>query len=156
MRRFLVSALISALAAGWFVVAAGPSAAASCEVLKRREVEKAIGRKVKIGPAADGVGGECSFSVRGAPLDVVKVWVLEGDDATTGYKVGAQLASDDATHPRGIGDKAVYTGEPFNTLYVLDGETLVYVQYYLVSGDDSPAKVRRAVVQMTKKVLKRV
>jgi hypothetical protein len=135
--------------------AAVASAGESCEYLERAEVQKAIGHKVKLGPAPDGVGGECAFRVRGAGSDVVNVWVLEGDDAKTGYDVGKQLAGDEAEKVRGVGDKAVYTGDPLNTLYALDGDTLVYLQYYVLFGDDSPKDVKRAVVKLTKKALAR-
>lgn len=86
---------------------------------------------------------------------MVNVWVLEGGDAKTGFDVGTQLAGKHSK-VRGIADKAVYTGDPFNTLCVLDRDTFVYLQYYEFSGSDSVAKIRHAVFQMTRKVLKRV
>jgi len=155
-RRLSVLILCAAAAfAGYALAPVSAPAAEKCDVLRKGEVEKAIDAKVKVGPPADGIGGKCSFIVREHPADVVKVWVLEGDDAKTGFDVGTQLAGKHSK-VRGFGDKAVYTGDPFSTLYVLDGDTLVYLQYYEFSGSDSPAKIRRAVFQMTRKVLKRV
>ena len=159
MPRLRSSLLVCALAAGLVATStSGVAAGQQCDLLRKKEVEKAIDRKVKIGPPATGIGGECSFTVRGQATDTVSLWVLEGDDAKTGYEVGEDLAGDDAEKIDGLGDKAVYTGHPFNTLYVLDDDTLVYLQYYLLSGFDEEREkaVRRAVVQMTKKVLKRI
>jgi hypothetical protein len=157
MRRFVASLVTGALASALFVAGApGAGAGEQCDLLRKKEVEKAIDRKVKVGPPATGLGGECSFTVRGEPLDTVNLWLLEGDDAKTGYEVGEDIAGDDAEEIDGLGDKAVYTGDPFNTLYVLDGDNLVYLQYYLFTGEESEDDVRRAVVQMTKKVLKRI
>jgi hypothetical protein len=155
MRRFLTTLFACAVALP-LIVDAPASAGESCDLLKRKEVEKAIDRKVKIGPPADGLGGECSFTVRGEPLDIVNVWVLEGDEAEQGYENGVSLAGDDAERVKGVGDKAVYTGSPFNTLYAMDGDTLVYLQYYLFGGEATDAEVKRAVIKLTKKALKRV
>ena len=155
MRRFLTT-LFSCAVALPLIVDAPAAAGESCDLLKRKEVERAIDRKVKVGPPADGLGGECSFSVRGEPLDVVNVWVLEGDDAEMGYETGVSVAGDDADRVKGVGDKAVYTGSPFNTLYAMDGDTLVYLQYYLFSSEATDEEIRRAVIKLTKKALKRV
>jgi hypothetical protein len=156
MRRFVAHTVIAAVVVAAVISSAAVATAGeSCDFLKRSEVERAIDRKVKIGPAPDGVGGECSFSLRGSPSEVVNVWVLHGDEAEQGYDVGRQLAGDDAERVRGVGDRAVYTGDPFNTLYAIEDDTLVYLQYYLVFTDESPKKIKRAVVSLTKKVLRR-
>ena len=157
MHRLRSSLVICALAAG--LVTAGSSGAGAgeqCDFLKKKEVEKAIDRKVKIAPVPTGVGGECAFTVRGAPLDVVNLWVLEGDDAKTGFEIGKDLAGDDAVRVGNLGDKNVYTGSPFNTLYVLDDDTLVYLQYYLFTGEATEDEIQRSIVQLTKKALKRI
>ena len=149
MARSLALAL--AVLCGWASGAAagdGPS----CDLLKTREVRKAIGHGVQPGDPPTGIGGECSFTVKGSPLDVVNVWLIEGDDAEVGYEVGTQF---DGKKMDGLGDKAFYVEDPFNTLYVLDGDVLVYLQYYQASGDDTEADIERAVIAMTKKVLAR-
>jgi len=160
MRSLLARIVAVTLAASLALVgvmAESAGAAKRCQYLKRAEVERAIGRRVKVGPAPIGVGGVCSFTVRGAPLDVVNIWLLEGDDAQTGFDTGKELAGDDAEPVDGLGDEAVYTGEPFNTVYVLQDDTLVYLQYYLLSSDDaSPAEIEQAVVELTEKVLGRL
>jgi hypothetical protein len=138
------------------VLADSAGAAKGCRYLKRTAVERAIDRRVKVGPAPTGVGGECSFTVRGAPADVVNVWVLEGDDAEAGFETGKELAGDDAVTIDGLGDEAVYTGSPFNTVYALQDGTLVYVQYYLLTGDASDDEIQQAVEALTRKVLDRV
>lgn len=138
------------------VVADSASAAKKCSYLKRAEVEREIGRRVKAGPVPTGVGGACSFTVRGAPADVVNVWVLEGDDAESGFETGKDLSGDDAVTIDDLGDEAVYTGSPFNTVYALQDGTLVYVQYYLLTGDASEDDVQKDVVELTSKVLDRI
>jgi hypothetical protein len=139
------------------VVVAPPASAGetTCDVLKRGEVQRAIGHKVKSADPPSGVGGACSFTVKGAPGDMVNVWVLEGDEAETGFDVGKQLGGDDAVDVPKLGDDAVYLGEPLNTAYVLDDGTLVYLQYYVFSGDDSPKQIKRAVVTLTERALER-
>ena len=157
MPRLRSSLFVCALAAGLVATSAhAASAGEECEYLRKKEVEKAIDRKVKIGPEPTGVGGECSFTVRGAPLDVVNLWVLEGDEAKTGYKIGEGFFGDGDVRIRNLGDKAFYLASPFNTLYVLEDDTLVYLQYYLFSGEATDEEIQDAVVKLTKKALKRV
>ena len=157
MGQFIAKTLAAAVVVSFVTFSAAVATAGeSCDYLKQSEVQKAIGRKVRIGPAPDGIGGECTFLVRGAETDVVNVWVLEGDDAKEGYKTGVRLAEPDAERVKGVGDRAVYMGDPFNTLYALKDDTLVYVQYYLPFNDDeSPKDIKRAVVKLTKKALRR-
>ena len=154
LARFVACALVASVAV--IVLASDSAGAGSCDLVRRREVQRAIDRRVKEGPAPTGVGGECSFTVRDAPADVVNVWLLEGDDARAGFETGEELAGDDAEQIDGLGDEAVYLGDPFNTVYALDGDTLVYVQYYLLSDDDvTPEQVQDAVVTLARKALRR-
>jgi hypothetical protein len=55
----------------------------------------------------------------------------------------------------GFGKKAFYVGGGLNTLYVLKGDTLVYVQYVALDLDDQ-AVFKDAVTQMMKIVLQRI
>ena len=152
--RFVACALVVSAA----IVGTDPAGAGSgCDLLRRREVERAIDRRVKEGPAPDGLGGECSFVVRDAATDFVNVWLLEGDDVQTGFENGEELAGDDAESIDGLGDEAVYMGDPFNTVYALEGDTLVYLQYYGFFDEDevTPEQVQDAVVTLAKKALRR-
>jgi hypothetical protein len=149
MARLLALSLAALLA---WTSGAGAGDAPSCDVLKPREVKKATGHAVRSTGPALGVGGECTFTVKGSPLDVVSVWVIEGDDAEPGYELGTQF---DGKKVDDIGDEAFYVEDPFNTLYVLDDDVLVYLQWYQPSGDDTAEKIERAVIRMTKKVLSR-
>jgi len=154
----VVAILISGAAVATFRprdAAAASGGAQQCDVLTRREVQRAIGHRVEPGDPPMGVGGRCSFSVRGAPTDLVSVWVLEGDDAQTGFEVGKKLGGEDAVAVPKLGEDAVYLGDPLNTAYVLDDGTLVYLQYYVLSGDDSAQDIKRAVVSLTGKALDR-
>jgi hypothetical protein len=150
-KTVVAAVVVAVISLGAAVATAGES----CDLLKRLEVERAIDRKVKLGPTPAGIGGECTFQVRGAKSDVVNVWVLHGDEAEEGYANGRELAGDDAERVRGVGDRAVYMGEPFNTLYAIEDDTLVYTQYFLLFTDESPKKIKRAVVTLTKKALAR-
>jgi hypothetical protein len=81
--------------------------------------------------------------------------VLDGEDAETALKVGKELGGKDAVDVPKLGEDAIYLDDPLNTAYVLDDETLVYLQYYVFSSDDTPKEVKKAVVAMTKKALRR-
>ena len=151
----VLSLVTGALVAGALGATAAGAAAPPCDVLRRTEVERAIGHRVKGADPPSGVGGACSFTVKGASGDTVNVWVLEGDDARIGFEVGKELGGDDAVPVPKLGDDAVYIGEPLNTAYVLDDDTLVYLQYYVFSGDDTPKQVKRAVVALTERALDR-
>jgi hypothetical protein len=143
----LVAASIGASTAG--------AGGTTCDVLKQGEVERAIDHDVTPADPPQGIGGTCSFTVDGAPADAVNVWVLDGEDAETALKVGKELGGKDAVDVPKLGEDAIYLDDPLNTAYVLDDETLVYLQYYVFSSDDTPKEVKKAVVAMTKKALRR-
>jgi len=126
-----------------------------CDVLSVTEVERAIGHPVTPTDPPKGVGGACAFTVDGAPADAVNVWVLHGDDAEEGFEVGQQIGSDDAVELPTLDDDAFYLGDPLNTAYVLRDGTLVHLQYYVFSGDDTPKQIKKAVVKMVKRAIKR-
>jgi hypothetical protein len=136
-------------------VSAAGAGGTTCEVVKEAEVERAVGHDVTAADPPQGVGGTCSFTVDGSPADAVNVWVLDGDDAKTALEVGKQIGGKDAVDVPKLGDDAIYLGDPLNTAYVLKDGTLVYLQYYVFSGDDSPKQIKRAVVAMTKKAIRR-
>lgn len=154
LARILLSG--AALASAIVLSSAGLAHAADgCSVLRRSAVERAVGAKVKPGDAPTGVGGECSFTVKGHPADVVNVWVLEGDEAESGFRNGEEIGGDDAVPVPKLGEDAFYIGDPFNTAYVLEDGTLVYLQYYVFSGDATPKEIKRAVVSLTGQALTR-
>ena len=151
--RLFTRVAIAAAALSLIVTSSGMSSAGAganrCDVLTRREVQRAIGHPVTVAEAPSGVGGRCSFVVKGAPTDMVNVWVLDGDDAEAGFEVGKQIGGEDAVRVPKLGRDSVYIGDPLNTAYVLEDGTLVYLQYYVFSGDDSAKDIKRAVVTLT-------
>ena len=54
-----------------------------------------------------------------------------------------------------LGEDAIYLGDPLNTAYTLKDGKLVYLQYYVFAGDDTPKQIKKAVVAMTKKAIRR-
>ena len=136
-------------------VSAAGAGGTTCEVVKEAEVERAVGHDVTATEPPQGIGGTCSFTVDGSPADAVNVWVLDGEDAKTALKVGKQIGGKDAVDVPKLGDDAIYLGDPLNTAYALKDGTLVYLQYYVFTGDDSPKQIKRAVVAMTKKAIRR-
>lgn len=124
-------------------------------MLRRSAVEAAIGAMVKPADPPTGVGGECSFTVKGHPADAVNAWVLEGDEAEAGFRNGEEIGGDDAVPVPRLGKDAFYIGDPFNTAYVLDDGTLVHLQCYVLSGDATPKQIKKAVVSLTKRTLSR-
>lgn len=155
--RLAAPATALLVAGAGFAVGGGIAAAGdeSCDVLKEAEVERATGHLVTAADPPEGVGGACSFAVEGSPADTVNVWVLEGDEADEGFRTGEQIGGDDADELPKLGEDAVYLDDPLNTAYVLRDGTLVYLQYYVFSGDDTPKQIKKAVVKMTKTAIRR-
>jgi hypothetical protein len=163
VNRQLVKVLAVAVVGAVLVVvpsAAGASVAAansSCKFLKASEVARAIGTKVKKGPNPPGPSTTqvCSYIPRHSTLpSSVNVWVQSGDASAIGFSTAktAFKANIESTHS--LGSKSFYVGGGINTAYVLKGNTLVYVQYVNLQGD--AAKIKTAVIKLTKLVLHRV
>lgn len=139
-------------AAGASVVAAN----SNCKYLKASEVARAIGTPVKKGPNPPGPSSThvCSYVPKQSPLpQAVNVWVQSGGASSIGFSTAktAFKANLEATHS--LGGKSFYVSGGINTAYVLKGNTLVYVQYVNLNGD--PAKIKAAVIKLTKLVVRR-
>lgn len=163
MNRHLVKVLaVVTLGAslGLVPAAAGASVAganSNCKYLKASEVAHAIGTKVKKGPNPPGPSTTqvCSYIPRHSTLpSSVNVWVQSGDASSIGFSTAKTAFKDNIESTHSLGSKSFYVGGGINTAYVLKGSTLVYVQYVNLRGD--AAKIKAAVIKLTKLVLHRV
>jgi hypothetical protein len=156
---FAAVALTASVAPVGATVAAKPNA---CKVLKASEVTRVIGfpatRLVdqQQGPPGSGI---CGYSLDdpSTPTRNVSVLVQKGNsqDTKIGYRTAKAAFKDQIEPVSGFGKNAFYAGGGVNTLYVLKGGTLLYVQY-VVLGDDDEARIKADVVAMTKIAVPRV
>ena len=154
----LVTMLSGFVVPAAFAEASVPAAKKGCKYLKVSEVTRITGKEFKKGkpPSAPGPIAVCGYEAVGEVGTGVYLWVDKTDIADDGFK-GAEAAFDkDGVEVDGFGKHALYIGDGLNTLYVLRGGTLVYVQYVTFGGDSDPATVRDAVEKITKIVLRRV
>ena len=156
---FAAVALTASVAPVGATVAAKPNA---CKALKAPEVSRVTGFPAtkaaaqQQGPPGSGI---CAYSLDdpSTPGRSVSVAVLQGDsqELKIGYRTAKTAFKDVAEPVSGFGKNAFYAGGGVNTLYVLEGGTLLYVQY-VVLGDDDEARIKADVVAMTKIAVPRV
>lgn len=164
-RLLVVASLVAAVAlAAWI----GPATASvatkpnACKALKASEVTRVTGftakklTKQQQGPPDAGI---CGYSLDdpSSAVRTVSVYVQSGDSQVTkiGYRTAKAAFKDQIEPVSGFGKNAFYAGGGLNTLYVLKGDTLLYVQYVAL-GDTDAAGVKDDVVAMTKIALPRV
>jgi hypothetical protein len=155
---------VAALGAALVLVptAAGASVPATkngCKYLKASEVTTVLGTPVKKGkpPVGPPTVQVCGYKVTGQAGQSVHLWVQHDGASATVFKEAKQLSASDVEPVTGLGPKAFYIGGGLNTAYVLQGGTLVYVQY-VAFGEGAPdaATVKDDVTQLTKTVLGRI
>jgi hypothetical protein len=138
--------------------AAGASVAAAkngCKYLKVSEVSAVLGvpitkTKPPLAPSSVKV---CGYKV--TDDQTVNLWVQSGAGGTAGFSAAKQTFAADIEPVTGLGSKAFYVGNNLNTVYLLKGDTLVYVQYVTFGGPDA-ATVKDAVTKLAKTVRGRV
>jgi len=153
----LVAVLSALVVPAALASASVPAAKKGCKYLKLSEVERVTGKDFKKGkaPTAPGPVAVCGYEAASQVGTGVYLWVDTTDNAERGFE-GAEAAFDeDGVEVDGFGTNALYVGEGLNTLYVLRGGALVYVQYVTFGDDADPATVQDAVEQLTKIVLRR-
>ena len=152
--------LVACLAPVGASVAAKPNA---CKVLKAAEVTRVTGfpatkaTRQQQGPSDAGI---CGYTLTdpNSPVRTVSVFVQRsGEQRVTkiGYRTAKATFKEQLEPVSGFGKSAFYAGGGLNTLYVLEGDTLLYVQY-VAFGDDDPAGIKADVEDMTKIALARV
>jgi hypothetical protein len=163
MKRVLLAAAV-VVAATCLAGSAGASVAAkpnACKVVKASEVTSVTGftatkeTKQQQGPPNAGI---CGYSLED-PGIVRNVSVfVQPDDTTTariGFKTAKKAFKDQIEPVTGFGRNAFYAGGGLNALYVLKGDTLLYVQYVAMGADD-PATIKANVEAMTRIALPRI
>lgn len=154
-----VAALVAAALLATVAPASASVAAAKngCKLLKRFEVANVLDAKIAKAakPTAPPETRVCGYTVVGALGRSVNLWVDEGSAATAGFSTAKQVFGKDVEKVSGFGKKAFYVGGGLNTLYVLKGDSLVYVQYVALDLDDQDV-FKDAVSQMMKIVLQRI
>lgn len=153
----LVVAFVVVLTITGSASASTRAAGSACSLLRKVEVEKVIRVDVEKGakPVAPPDVRVCAYDVVGDPGRSVHLWVQTGDDAKPGFAMAKAVFEDDVERVSGFGKRAFYVGGGLNTLYVLKGSTLLYVQY-VAPDSGAPTEVKRAVAAMTKIVLRRL
>lgn len=157
-RPFVV--LVAFAAVALLTVPAGataPGAKNGCKYLKVSEVNRITGRTFVKGenPPAPPTVAACGYAVTDDPTTQVNVWVQPKPQTALAFTTAKKAFADSAEPVSGLGKKAFYAGEGVNTVYVLKGSTLVYVQY-LALGNSDAAGVKDATVAMTKLVTGRL
>ena len=167
MRRIAIAPLIAAVAlVGGLVVGSAPAGASvpvknnSCKVLKGSDVTKVTGfiaskAITRPGPPRAAI---CGYSLADpATTRDVSVFVLPhgAQEAKIGYRTAKKAFKDQIEPVSGFGKNAFYAGGGLNTLYVLKGDTLLYVQYVALAEGEAPG-IKAAVEAMTKIALARV
>jgi hypothetical protein len=161
MRRHLVLlSLAFAVAATLLVAPAGataPAAKNGCKYLKISEVNKITGLTFAKGETPPGppAAAVCGYAVVGDQAKSVNVWVQPKPQTALAFKTAKEAFAESAEPVTGLGKKAFYAGGGINTAYVLNGGTLVFVQY-ISPGNPDDAAIKDAVVKMTKVVNRRV
>lgn len=154
---------VPALAAVGMLALAAPAHASvhgsknGCGLLKKADVEEAIGKDVKKAPKPAGPpeAKVCGYKVVGETGQAVNLWVEEGSSAAFSFKQAKQVFEENVEKVSGFGKKAFYVSGGLNTLYVLRGDTLAYVQYLWFGAVDDD-EVQAAAADMMKAVLERV
>ena len=158
-RLLVVASLVAAVAVA---AGTGPASASvtaklnACKVLKASEVTSVTGfPATKLAEQQQGPPGSslCGYSLDdpSTPTRNVSVLVQKGNsqDLRIGYRTAKSAFKDQVEPVSGFGRNAFYTGGGLNTLYVLKGSTLFYVQY-VVLGDADAAGIKDDVVAMAK------
>ena len=159
MRRRLVVLSLTVAVGAALVAPAGATVAAkpnACKVLKASEVTRVTGFPAQKaadqqqGPPGSGI---CGYSLDdpSSPGRSVSVLVQKADprELKIGYKTAKTTFAESVEPVSGFGKNAFYAGGGLNTLYVLKGGTLFYVQY-IVLADTDAAAIKDDVVQMAK------
>ena len=154
-RWVVVVALVVAVAA----VSTGPAGASvtakldGCKVLKASEVTRITGFAATTTPVGTRSKGEagCSYALDDlAPHSVLLVVQKNGgQNSKIAYRTTKAAFKDQIEPVSGFGKNAFYAGGGLNTLYVLKGGTLFYVQY-IVLADTDAAGIKDDVVAMAK------
>ncbi len=163
-QRRLVGALVLAGAVLMAtVVPAGATVAVkkpnACKVLKASEVTTVTGFTATKSPTQQqGPPGAalCAYTLADPTVRNVSVFVLPGSATTAkvSYATAKRAFKDQLEPVVGFGKSSFYAGGDLNTLYVLRGDTLLYVQYVAIGAD--PATIKANVEAMTKIALRRV
>jgi hypothetical protein len=132
----------------------------ACKVLKASEVTHATGftaTKAKQQPAAPSGAGICAYTLSDTAASTVSVFVQldAGRVAKRGYASAKQQFADTLEPVAGFGKQAFYVGGGLDTLYVLKGDSFLFVQY-AATGVDDPTAIKPIVETMTKKAAARV
>jgi hypothetical protein len=159
----IVGALVVATLSVAAVVPAGATVAAkkpnACKVLKASEVTTVTGFTAtksatqQQGPPGAGI---CGYTLADQTVRTVSVFVQPGSATTAklGFTTAKKAFKDQLEPVTGFGKNAFYAGGGLNTLYVLKGDTLLYVQYVAIGAD--PATIKANVEAMTKIAVPRV
>lgn len=150
---FAVGLILLAAPAG----ATAPAAKSGCKYLKLSEVNRITARTFAKGepPPAPSSAAVCGYTVPDDPTTSVNLWVQAGPYGAAGFKASKEAFAANVEAVSGLGKKAFYAGGGVNTVYVLKGSTLIYVQY-LSFGNADTAGVKAAAVEMTKVVTGRI
>jgi len=110
--------------------------------------------KQQQGPPGAGI---CGYSLDDTTTRNVSVLVQHGDRQVNqiGYRTAKAAFKNQVEPVSGFGKNAFYAGGGLNTLYVLKGDTLLYVQFVAL-GDTDAAGIKDKVVAMTKIAVARV
>jgi len=159
LTKILVIGVLAAVAAV-VPVSAGASVAATkngCKYLKASEVKTALGVAATKGrkPAGPPAVAVCGYDLPGT-TGSVNLWVeKDGSVASAGFDAAKKAFSSDVEAVSGFGKKAFFVSGGLNTLYVLKGSTLVYVQIVRIPDPD-PASTKTQVAALTKIVVGRI
>jgi len=160
--RPLLTALVMVallLPAGAADAGAGTKVPKACALLKRADIEPVVGASVsKFARDQDTPKSAtiCNWDV-GEPANgsLVSVWVQRGKPARTGYRDAVRLFGQEGEQLTELGNKAFYAPRA-GTVYVLDGEILLYVQRVDATGASDPAVLRDQAVELTELALERL
>ena len=152
---------VVALAAAIAVVPASAGASVAetkngCKYLKAAEVKTALGVAVTKGrkPAGPPEVSVCGYQLAAAGGSV-NLWVQKGSTASAGFDLAKRTFASHVETITGFGKKAFYVTGGLNTLYVLKGSTLIYVQIVRLPDPD-PATTKTQVTALAKIVVGRV
>lgn len=139
------------------VGATAPGAKKGCKYLKVGEVNEITGLTFVKSPRPPGpaVIAACGYTVPGDPTKSVNVWVQRGSSAATAFTTAKEAFEAETETVSGLGKKSFYAGGGVNTVYVLKGKTLVFVQYVSIGNVDEAA-VKDAAVALTNVVIERI
>lgn len=133
----------------------------ACKVVKASEVTTVTGFPAakeatqQQGPPNAGI---CGYTLTDpGTVRNVSIFVQPGSASTakSGFRVAKKTFKDQLEPVTGFGKNAFYAGGGLNALYVLKGDTLLYVQYVAMGADD-PATIKANVEAMTKIALPRI